>query len=208
MAAEEDTVPKKFEPKEPTGREYVDKTTKFCGYTIFQCSRFPQHWDSLYLAPIMLLANDIESQVRQANKVWMGTKEKPLSKEDGIAALQERCEYLKKAIGLFADFDIKFDRLMSAIDIAGSERRRLTNILYNIIDEEKAKNPELDNIRIDVHAKLNEVCYTSAVGEQRLKLRLTAKQRDHWLKLESEAKTLITGRLQTDKKAISRLQAK
>lgn len=194
---------KKYQKKEPTGREYVDAASALCTLTVFQCMKLPERWKDVLLSPLIAHAQTIESLAAQANKVYIN--EKTMPPEALIGAYQMRIGLLQEALRVFASFDMSFKRLMDHVDISGEEKRRLKNILLGIIRSEKAKDPEIKRIEIKVISRQTDMQYLSAYGDKYLKLKITPKTRDHWLRKEIEAMEHIRKRIESDKKAISRL---
>lgn len=136
----------KYKKKEPTGREYVDAAKEFCSLTIFHCTRLPERWYDVFLKPLIEQAQKIEELVVCANRVYINPEK--MDSEMLVQAYKERDQMLYEAIRMFAAYDISFNRLMSQIDIAGAEKRRLKNILLHIIREEQEKNPDISKIEI------------------------------------------------------------
>lgn len=194
---------KQYKERQPTGREYVDKTREFTGITINRCLALPARWRDELTRPLTDLANKIEDEVVIANKVYLSPKNQ--SKEELLRAYGDRLSHLQEAIRLFGAFDIKFERLMHFVDVKGSEKRRLKNVLLSIIEQEKAVDPELQNIEIRVISRMDEMCYISANGEAKYKLKLTPKNKAYWLKTENEAISLIRKRIESDKNAVRKL---
>lgn len=195
----------KYKKKEPTGREYVDATKEFCSLIIFHCTRLPERWYDVFLKPLIEQAQKIEELVVCANRVYINPEK--MDSEMLVQAYKERDQMLYEVIRMFAAYDISFNRLMSQIDIAGAEKRRLKNILLHIIREEQEKNPDISKIEIKVVSRISDMEFTSTFGNKCMKLKLTRKSRDQWIKREQEPLEYIRKRIADDNKAVSRLNA-
>lgn len=197
---------KKYKPKEETGREYVDHAKEFCSRTIFYCMKLPERWKEVLLLPMIQTAEDIELKVVEANKIYINASN--MKEEALIQAYQERIRLLHEALREFAQFDVLFERMMSFVNVSLSEKKRLKNILLNIIKEEQEKNPALKNLNIRIIDSLSEMRYVSVSGERAQKLSLSRKNRDVWLKSEQDALDWIKRRLASDKRIMESLQKK
>lgn len=193
---------KQYKKQEPTGREYVDKTKEFAGITTYRCSVLPKRWEMLTM-PLVEHANKAEDLVVMANKVYISPKNQ--SVEDLIEAYKARRTYLTEALRVFAAYDIKFERLVRHINIRGTEKRRLKNVLLSVIEAEQAKDPSLQKIEINVISRMDEMQYESAYGDVKLKLKLTPKNKKYWLAAENEAIELIKKRIEADNYALKKL---
>lgn len=191
---------KKYEPPKPTGREYVTSTTDFCNYTHDRCDKLPKRWKEALLLPLINLTDEMEQLTRRANRIYINDKN--METNAIITAYQQRIQMLTEALSLFADFDIKFERLMSRIDLGASEKKRLRTILLDIIKEVQTTYPETKELEITVRSHADEMEYISMAGSKYLKLKLTRKQVDYWLKLEQDAYHHIENRIKNDKKLL------
>lgn len=166
--------------------------------------RLPDRWNDFLLRPLILKAQEIESMVVRANAIYIN--EKVQGSAAAIEAYAERIHQLQQALRVFKDYDMSFDHLVNYVDITGAEKRRLKNVLLEIIQEEKRLNPDVKDVEIRVISRAKDMEYRSAAGDKVFTLKLTAKNKDHWLDVEAEARTLITERIENDKKAINRLR--
>ena len=194
----------KHKTPEPTGREYVDYTTKFCSTTIFYCLKLPERWENTILKPLIETAQQIEGIVVAANKIYIN--EKTMEREPLLVAYSERINELQKTIRLFSVFDIAFDRMMSYIDVAATEKKRLKNILLDIIQEVQNQDPNVKDIEIRVVSRSTDMEYVSMAGIKNMRLKLTRKGKDVWISAESDAIKYIRQRIEADKRAVNRLQ--
>lgn len=257
---------RKYQPRKPTGREYVDYAIQFNSLTILNCMKLPNKWMDTLLHPLIRTTQEIEQTAVFANKIYIN--EHNMDKEALIKAYGERMEQLQKALRLFAVFDVCFDRLMSFVDISFKEKERLkkavVQIVYNELarlkaEEESAtggsiltsdanaagagdagteelrigqevqggegnENSEIEEPtgaengkEIKAGKKENEgvirivscgsdMVFRAVSGDKSYRLKLTAKGRDLWLKAERESEKYIRSRLDSDKKAVTRLQ--
>lgn len=187
-----------------TGREYVDATRKFAAITLERCMRLPDKWNEYLLRPLILKTQEIEGLVIRANAIYIN--EKNQNADIAIEAYEQRIHMLQQALRVFKDYDTSFEHLMNYVDIAGAEKRRLKNLLLEIIKEEKEKNPETKEIEIHVISRPKDMEYQSTGAVKTFTLKLTAKNKDHWIDVEADARTLVAERIENDKKAINRLK--
>ena len=195
---------KKYEPKKPTGREFVDCASKFCSLTLVNCLKLPQRWYPTILEPLLKTCQQIESIVVAANRIYIN--EKNMNRDSLIKAYSERIEELQKALRLFPVFDTAFDRMMSFVDVADAEKKRLKELLLQIIREEQTKDKKLQKIEIKVISHGSDMEYVSTSGVKKVRLKLTKKGKDIWLAAERESEKYIKQRLDMDKRAVAKLQ--
>ena len=195
---------RKYTPKKATGREYVDYATKFTSLTILNCQKLPEKWDDYLLSPLVNTAKEIEDIVVAANRIYIN--EGNMAPDALVAAYSERIQELQKALRLFSVFDVSFDRLCSYVDISFSEKTRLKNLLIGIIHDAQQEDDKLKQLEIKVVSRGSDMEYISVGGKRCLRLMLTSKGKDLWLKAEREAEQYIRNRLDADKKAVNRLQ--
>lgn len=194
----------KYKKAKPTGREFVDSTTKFCSSTISYCLKLPKRWETTILKPLLDTAQQIETIVVAANRIYIN--ENNMEPGSLIEAYTERIHELQKALRLFTVFDVAFDRMMSYIDVAGEEKRRLKNLVLDIIREAQEQDEQLKSLDIRVISRATDMEYVSLAGTKSMRLKLTKKGRDAWLAAESEAEGYIKQRVEADKRAVNRLQ--
>ena len=194
-----------YKPKNETGREYVLKTKEFNAYVLHIMMNMPEQWKEFLTVPVFQASDEIESLVIQANRIYIPNKDGP-AKAD---AVKERLSYLYQALRMFSVFDEKYDRLMLNLDLEGSEKARLKNIMIGILNAEKEKDPNgklaKDGIEIRFVSRITDMEFRSAHGSESLKLKFTAKQNDRLLSLETQAMSGIRKRIASDNKIISEL---
>ena len=195
----------KYKKREPTGREFVDTTIQFRDLTVFHCMKLPERWMPTLLVPLLDASAKIESQVIEANRIYISDKNQ--TAEQLRVAYEERIRMLSEALRTFKAFDQSFERMMRMIDIQGSEKRRLKNIVLSIIDKAKEDDEELKELEIKVVSRLTDMEYRSVAGKKTFRLSLTSKGKDRWIATEAEAIDLIKKRIESDKRAVSRLRA-
>ncbi|MBR0342304.1 MAG: hypothetical protein IJH64_08690 [Oscillospiraceae bacterium] len=174
-------------------RDYVDKTEALVSYTTFQMLNMPEKWKDILTTPLLRTAFAIETCVEKANAIYMP---KSSEREKLIRSLKERRNLLYEALRLYRDYDAKLERLMGQIDLMQSEKERLKRIMVSLIEEAKRSDEEVPEIRLI--SRMNDVEYRSTSGSHIYRLKLTAKQKDHLLKLESESKKAIRNRIEKD----------
>lgn len=206
----------------------MDAAKQLNTYTTSMLFKLPEKWKDYLLDPIHQSADRIESLTIRANRVYVNPKS--LTPDQLRAAYQLRISLLQEALREFAVFDVKFEHMTDHIDLMQSELKRLKNIVCNLIAEQppeakpapKPEGPPLlvegdggtDALpgdapgavtQIEIHQRLDQIEYTTALGTKTLKLGLTAKNRDYWLKLEQQAKTQIQKRLESDRQIAAKL---
>lgn len=176
------------------GRKYVDKTSEMADYATFLMLNMPERWNDLLTNQVALTAQRIETCVQKANAVYIPDYKR--ERAGFIKGLKEKNELLYEALRLFDDLHCKFDRLMRHVDLTYSEKKRLKKIVEDLIEESKKSDEEVPEIRLI--SRMGDVEYKSAGGSKVYKLKLTSKQKDHFLKLMYESRELIAKRAEYD----------
>lgn len=174
-------------------QDYVDRTEALVSYTTFQMLNMPENWKDFLAAPLLRTAFAIETCVEKANAIYMPDSSQ---REKLIRSLKERRNLLYEALRLYRDYDRKIERIYSQIDLMQSEKERLKKIMISLINEAKKSDEDVPEIRLV--SRMNDVEYRSSSGSHIYRLKLTAKQKDHLLKLESESKAAIRKRIEKD----------
>lgn len=195
---------KKYKPRQPTGREYVDCASKFCALTLLNCMKLPQRWQTTLLDPLIKTSQQIEATVVAANRIYIN--DKTMEPEALVKAYSERMEALQKALRLFSVFDVAFDRMMNFVDVSLAEKKRLKNIVLDIIRQAQEKDENLKELEIKVVSRGADMEYMSAGGTKKMRLKLTSKGKELWLAAERESERYIKQRLEMDKRAVAKLQ--
>ena len=185
-----------YKPRD-NGRDYVDRTEEFANYATFLMLNMPEEWKELLTVPVAKAAQNIETCVEEANAVFIHD---PSQREIFIQDVRQRRELLHRALRGFRDFDRKLDRVLDQIDLMQSEKERLKKIMISLIEDAKKSDEDITEIRLV--SRMGDVEYRSAGGGRVYRLKLTQKQKDHLLKLESEARKAIKNRIEKDSKQL------
>lgn len=184
-----------YKKPQETGREFVDACSELCAVTVKRCLVLPRRWETTLLNPIINTTQKIEELVTLGNAVYVNKND--LNSADFIKNYNERLEKFKEAYNYFKVFDIQFNRIMQNVNLERSETYRLEQILKNLI--EKNENEDLA-IKIVKHS--NSYCYQSKCGQEFLRLKLTSKNVETWLKTKIKAKETLGKRISLDKKIL------
>lgn len=197
---------KKYQAPKATGREYVDSAKEFQKFTTHMLLKLPEKWKDYILDPIYRSADNIETFVLRANRVYINHQY--LSPEELKKAYGMRISLLRYAIREFDVFDTKFVHLTDHIELMQDEMKRMKFILKNMIVKElqqmEGSNPNI-KYEIEIKHHLNQVEYTTTLGTRSVKLGMTPKNKDHWLDLEIAAKQEIEKRMSSDKQILLKL---
>lgn len=169
--------------------------------------KLPEKWKDYILDPLHEAADQIESLTIRANRIYVNPEH--LDREELIKAYQLRISLLQEAVREVDVFDRKFIHLTDHIELMQDEMKRMKAILKNMIIRELkdlVKNSGTQiTYEVDVRHHLNEVEYTTTLGTRTVKLGMTPKNKEHWLKLEQTAQAELTKRLSADKKLLAKL---
>lgn len=195
-----------FKKKKPTGTEYVLATKAFFAYTLCVIEKFPDKWQRYCLDPLFAAADEISKLVIEANAAYVPDKD-----EEAVKALEERVEYLSKALRVFKVYDYRFDVLMQRTNLMKSEETRFKNTILRqmscAVEEVESGHP---NIKIDVNVNFGVGKIHDSVNgkEKTIKLGLTGKNKAHLLELENKAREKISYRISKDRGEIQNLKEK
>ena len=186
-----------YKPKTETGNEYVFAMREFYLYTLNKCMKLPQRWYDTILKPVIEPVERARANTIKANKIYVNLDKQ--NQDEIKSAIDERDNYLYKALEEFAVFDIAFDTLTSYIDIENYEKLRMRNKLENIINTIKNENPDTKNIDIKLEYRENELSLVSLAGKDSTRLKITPKNLEYWVSLENQAENKIKDKILKDK---------
>lgn len=207
------------------GKEFVNATHEFAVKTDFYLTKCPEKVKDL-VKSIIDEAYKIEEYVLKANGIYIPhiTKTAIDSKNvdelvalanQYICSMDQRDEILREAIAEFPVFQVRFDRLLSQVDLYGSEKARMKKAIMTLIRDElphiqeamKSGDPnQRQKVTMDivVHWQNEENLIETKNNKKSVKKGFTNVDRDRVIGLRDKCKAEIVKRYKEDRENVKK----
>ena len=193
----------KYKKKPELGKEYITAAKKLREYTYFKCMTLPKEWEKYITGPMIQSTDRMEELAIRANKIYIKDKTQAKDMDDLLIPYQKRIDLLREIVTESEIFEARFTNLMDQTDLLSHEVRRIKSVIQRIIEQEEADHK---TINIQVRMNVREIEFEALSEESRVKLGITASNRDYWLKLLTNVREYTIKRIRNDTDLIANLQ--